>query len=58
MNREIRCTLVKFADNSKLSGVADMPEGWDSIQAGWGSEQPDLGEDIPVHCSGAGLSDL
>ncbi|MCQ4015970.1 hypothetical protein FK517_27290 [Klebsiella pneumoniae] len=28
----IKCTFSKFADNSKLSGAVDMPEGWDVIQ--------------------------
>ena len=25
---------------------------------GWGSEQPDLVEDVPAHCRGVGLDDL
>jgi len=27
-------------------------------QVGWGSEQPDLVEDVPAHCRGVGLDDL
>ncbi|KAJ7401627.1 rna-directed dna polymerase from mobile element jockey-like [Pitangus sulphuratus] len=27
----VRCTLSKFADDTKLSAVANTPEGWDAI---------------------------
>ncbi|GAB0187178.1 cAMP-dependent protein kinase inhibitor alpha [Grus japonensis] len=32
MDSEIECTLSKFANDTKLCGVVDMPEGRDAIQ--------------------------
>ncbi|KAJ7399175.1 rna-directed dna polymerase from mobile element jockey-like [Pitangus sulphuratus] len=32
MDSGINCTLSKSADNTKLSGEADTPEGWYAIQ--------------------------
>lgn len=32
INSGIECTLSQFADDSKMSGVVDMTEGWDAIQ--------------------------
>ncbi|GAB0185623.1 cAMP-dependent protein kinase inhibitor alpha [Grus japonensis] len=32
MDSGIGCTLSKFADDTKLCGVVDMPEGWDAIR--------------------------
>ena len=32
IDSEIECTLCKFADDTKLCGVVDMPEGWNTIE--------------------------
>jgi len=32
LDSKIECTLGKSADDTKMSGAADMPEGWDATQ--------------------------
>jgi len=47
-------TLAKVA---QIGGRGPIP-GNIQGQAGWGSEQPDLVEDVPANCRGLGLDDL
>jgi len=39
LDSRIECTLSKFADNTKLSGVVNVPEGRDAIQRDLGKPQ-------------------
>jgi len=34
INSEVECTVSKFADDTKMNGAVDTPEGWDAIQRG------------------------
>lgn len=34
MDSGTQCSLIKFTDDTKLSGTVDTPEGLDSIQKG------------------------
>jgi len=46
-----------LAQVAQRGGICPIPA---NIQghAGWGSEQPDLVEDVPAYCRGVGLDDL
>lgn len=37
----IKCTLGKFADDTKSSGVADKLEGWDDIKLNGAVDMPE-----------------
>jgi len=47
-------TLEQIAQRGSGGPIPGNVQG----QAGWGSEQPDLVEDVPAHCRGLGLDDL
>jgi len=47
-------TLVQAARRGGRCPIHGNIQG----QVGWGSEQPDLAEDLPAHCRGIGPDDL
>ena len=47
-------TLDRVAPRGSGGHVPRRIEG----QVGWGSEQPDLVEDVPAHCRGFGQNDF
>ena len=46
-----------LAQGAQRSGQCPIP-GNIQGQVGWASQQPDPVEDVPAHCSGAGLQNL
>jgi len=47
-------TLVQVAQRGGRCPIPGNIQG----QVGWGSEQPDLAEDVPAHGRGVGLDEL
>jgi len=47
-------TLQQVAQRGGRCSIPGNIQG----HVGWGSEQPDVVEDVPAHCRGIGLDDL
>jgi len=47
-------TLARVAQRSGRCPITGNIQS----QVGWGSQQPDVVEDVPAHCSELGLDDL